>query len=75
MERLCSIYGIEINSQLARVSMMNMIIHEDGHTNIENNDALDNPQKFSPKRDIKKEKYTLLLTNPPSPLRNATHNP
>ena len=65
MERLCSIYGIEINSQLARVSMMNMIIHEDGHTNIENNDALDNPQKFSPKRDIKKEKYTLLLTNPP----------
>lgn len=62
---LKQVYGIEINSQLARVSMMNMIIHEDGHTNIENGDALDNPQKFSPKRDIQKEKYTLLLTNPP----------
>jgi len=62
---LKQVYGIEINSQLARVSMMNMIIHEDGHTNIENGDALDNPQKFSPKRDIQREKYTLLLTNPP----------
>jgi len=62
---LKQVFGIEINSQLARVSMMNMIIHEDGHTNIENNDALDNPNKFSPKRDIQKGKHTLLLTNPP----------
>lgn len=62
---LKQVYGIEINSQLARVSMMNMIIHEDGHTNIENNDSLDNPQKFNQKRAIKKKKFTLLLTNPP----------
>jgi len=62
---LRQVYGIEINSQLARVSMMNMIIHEDGHTNIENNDALDDPAKFNPKRDIQETKYTLLLTNPP----------
>lgn len=62
---LKQVFGIEINSQLARVSMMNMIIHEDGHTNIENNDSLDNPNRFSSKRSIQKGKYTLLLTNPP----------
>lgn len=64
---LKQVYGIEINNQLARVSMMNMIIHEDGHTNIENTDALDNPDKWK-KQKIKEwfgKKFTLLLTNPP----------
>jgi type I restriction enzyme M protein len=64
---LKQVYGIEINSQLARVSMMNMIIHEDGHTNIENNDALDNPENWK-RQKIKEyfgKKFTLLLTNPP----------
>lgn len=61
------VYGIEINSQLARVSMMNMIIHEDGHTNIENADALDNPETWR-RQKVKEhfgKKFTLLLTNPP----------
>lgn len=62
---LYQLFGIEINSQLARVSMMNMIIHEDGHSNIENNDALDDTSKFHPRRDIRLGKYSLLLTNPP----------
>ncbi len=62
---LYQLFGIEINSQLARVAMMNMILHEDGHSNIENNDALDDPSKFDPRRDIKLGEYSLLLTNPP----------
>lgn len=62
---LKQVFGIEINSQLARVAMMNMIIHEDGHTNIENNDALTYPERFNPRREIKLGQYTLLLTNPP----------
>lgn len=62
---LKQVVGIEINSQLARVAMMNMIIHEDGHTNIENNDALTYPERFNPRREIKLGQYTLLLTNPP----------
>lgn len=64
---LKQVYGIEINSQLARVSMMNMIIHEDGHTNIENADALDNPEiwKRQKLREWFNKKFTLLLTNPP----------
>jgi type I restriction enzyme M protein len=62
---LKQLFGIEINSQLARVAMINMIIHEDGHSNIESNDSLDNPQRFNPRRDMRLGKYTLLLTNPP----------
>jgi len=62
---LYGLFGIEINSQLARVAMMNMIIHEDGHSNIENNDALGDSSKFYPRRDIRLGKYTILMTNPP----------
>jgi len=61
------VWGIEINSQLARVAMMNMILHEDGHTNIENGDALDDLQTWL-KEGIRKnfgKKFSLLLTNPP----------
>lgn len=61
------VWGIEINSQLSRVAMMNMILHEDGHTNIDNDDALDIPQVWV-KEGIKKnfsKKFSLLLTNPP----------
>ncbi|MDA8031925.1 MAG: N-6 DNA methylase, partial [Alphaproteobacteria bacterium] len=29
-----NLYGLEINEQIARVCKMNMIIHDDGHTNI-----------------------------------------
>jgi type I restriction enzyme M protein len=28
------LFGIEINEQIARVAKMNMIIHDDGHTNV-----------------------------------------
>lgn len=34
------LYGIEINEEIARVAKMNMIVHDDGHTNIIGNDAL-----------------------------------
>lgn len=60
-----SIFGIEINDRIARIAMMDMVIHDDGHTNIENNDALLDVKNFHPKRDIRLGKYTLLLTNPP----------
>lgn len=60
-----SVFGIEINDRIVRIAMMDMVIHDDGHTNIENNDALRETKNFHPKRDIKLGKYTLLLTNPP----------
>ena len=36
------LFGIEINEQISRVAKMNMIIHDDGHTNIITNDGLKN---------------------------------
>lgn len=35
------LFGIEINDEIARVAKMNMIVHDDGHTNIIGNDALE----------------------------------
>lgn len=61
-----NLYGIEINDQIARICKMNMIIHDDGHTNVISTDSL----TFF--KDIKelhkgftKDRFTLLLANPP----------
>jgi type I restriction enzyme M protein len=35
-----NLYGIEINEQIARTAKMNMIIHDDGHTNVVASDGL-----------------------------------
>ena len=35
-----NLYGIEINEQIARTAKMNMIIHDDGHTNVISADGL-----------------------------------
>lgn len=60
-----NLYGIEINSQIARVAMMDMILHDDGHTNIEFGDGLDFFENYDSKRDIKANKYSIVLQNPP----------
>lgn len=59
------IFGIEINDRIARVAMMDMVIHDDGQSNIECNDALADYENFNPAKAISKNKYDILLTNPP----------
>lgn len=59
------IFGIEINDRIARIAMMDMVLHEDGHSNIECNNALANYEEFDKRRDVKPNKYSKLLTNPP----------
>jgi len=59
------IFGIEINDKIARIAMMDMIIHEDGHTNIECNNALLDFDKFDKIKDIRPNKYSMIFTNPP----------
>lgn len=59
------IFGIEINDRIARIAMMDMVIHEDGHSNIECNNALFNYEEFNKRRDIQSDKYSLVFTNPP----------
>ena len=61
-----NLFGIEVNDELARVAKMNMIIHDDGHTNIIGHDALDFPESIEEKnREIARGRFDLILTNPP----------
>lgn len=61
-----NLYGIEINDQIARVCKMNMIIHDDGHTNVISTDSL---RDFKEIQDIhkgfRKDHFDIVLTNPP----------
>ena len=60
------LFGIEINDELARVAKMNMIIHDDGHTNIVGHDALDFSESIREKHPgVTPGKFDLILTNPP----------
>lgn len=76
-----NLFGLEINEELARVAKMNMIIHDDGHTNIVGHDALDffeqpmsadgKPKGLSREyihdknKGLKPGSFDLILTNPP----------
>ena len=40
------LFGIEINDEIARVAKMNMIVHDDGHTNVISHDALESIDKM-----------------------------
>lgn len=61
-----NLYGIEINDQIARVCKMNMIIHDDGHTNVISMDSLRNIDEITKiHKGFKKNHFDILLTNPP----------
>jgi type I restriction enzyme M protein len=60
------LFGIEINDEISRVAKMNMILHDDGHTNIVGFDALDRFEKLrDQKRKLAPDTFDLILTNPP----------
>ncbi len=60
------LFGVEIIDEISRVAKMNMILHDDGHTNVAGFDAL---EKFDKLRDQNKrlqpDMFDLVLTNPP----------
>lgn len=60
------LFGIEINDEIARVAKMNMIVHDDGHTNVISHDALaDISKMYEHNHGFKQGKFDLILTNPP----------
>ncbi|MBO5968419.1 MAG: restriction endonuclease subunit M [Clostridia bacterium] len=60
------LYGIEINDEIARVAKMNMIVHDDGHTNVISHDALESIEKmYDHNRGFGENRFDLILTNPP----------
>lgn len=61
-----NLYGIEINEQIARVCKMNMIVHDDGHTNVISTDGLEKFEKITDiNQKFQKEQFDKILTNPP----------
>jgi type I restriction enzyme M protein len=61
-----NLYGLEINDEIARVAKMNMIIHDDGHTNIVGHDALDFLKVITGENQrVKPNSFDMVLTNPP----------
>ena len=60
------LFGIEVNDSIARVAKMNMIIHDDGHSNVISNDALvDFEVLYRQHSGFEKQKFDAILTNPP----------
>ena len=60
------LFGIEINDQIARVCKMNMIIHDDGHTNVIGHDALEGLDKMQKiNSQFKEDSFDIILSNPP----------
>ena len=63
-----NLYGIEINEQISRAAKMNMIIHDDGHTNVITSDGLLSPEEIQRNTENKGFKYNhfdFIITNPP----------
>lgn len=62
------LFGIEINDQISRVAKMNMIIHDDGHTNVVTHDGLFNIDIIAENtgnRGFKANSFDFIITNPP----------
>lgn len=60
------LFGLEIDEELSRVAKMNMIIHDDGHTNIIGSDALDFLKNIALKKPrLHENGFDIVLTNPP----------
>ncbi len=62
------LFGIEINESIARVAKMNMIIHDDGHTNVIAFDGLypiEYIQERTGNKGFAPNSFDFIVTNPP----------
>lgn len=63
-----NLFGIEINEQIARTAKMNMIIHDDGHTNVISSDGLLTSETLIARNGnngFRYETFDFVITNPP----------
>lgn len=63
-----NLFGIEINEQIARTAKMNMIIHDDGHTNVIACDGLLPSEEIIKKTNnygFAYNRFNFIITNPP----------
>lgn len=63
-----NLFGIEINEQISRAAKMNMIIHDDGHTNVITSDGLVDEktiEEHTKNQGFKYNRFDFIVTNPP----------
>lgn len=63
-----NLYGIETSEQISRAAKMNMIIHDDGHTNVITSDGLVSDDTIISRTNNHEFKYgtfDFIITNPP----------
>ena len=63
-----NLFGIEINEQISRAAKMNMIIHDDGHTNVITSDGLVSDADIKARtgnNGFENETFDFIITNPP----------
>jgi type I restriction enzyme M protein len=63
-----NLFGIEISETIARTAKMNMIIHDDGHTNVVSHDGLEHTDKIrsnTRNNGFKENHFNFIVTNPP----------
>ena len=62
------LFGIEVNKEIAHVAKMNMILHNNDHTNITITDALEELERIRERtgnNEFKEQSFDLILTTPP----------
>lgn len=63
-----NLFGIEISEGIARTAKMNMIIHDDGHTNViafDGLESIDTMRERTKNRGFKADAFDYIITNPP----------
>lgn len=63
-----NLFGIEISEGIARTAKMNMIIHDDGHTNViafDGLESIDTMREKSKNNGFKADSFDFIITNPP----------
>ena len=63
-----NLFGIEISEGIARTAKMNMIIHDDGHTNViafDGLEAIDTMRERTRNKGFKADAFDFIITNPP----------
>lgn len=62
---LQNVYGIEIHETLARICKINLLLHHDGHTNIEGDRSCLDVDFTKPRLEGTRGRFTRVIGNPP----------
>jgi type I restriction enzyme M protein len=59
------VYGVELHSVLARICKINLLLHHDGHTNIEGDRSCLDAEFSLPRLNPPEARFTVVVGNPP----------